>query len=296
MKTVMELMGLHRRIPYCRGKYGVEIEVEGSNLPTPKKYWRVEHDGSLRGQSCEYVMAVPRSLNGTITSIKSLKHAFKLSGGSINKSNRTGVHVHVNVQKLTAKELFTFITAYLVLEDLLVDWCGKYRVGNLFCLRTKDADYFYEYLSGVMGHKELVALGNDDIRYCSINLASLRKYGSVELRAMRGSSNLDDVIDWVKIVDRVFTRSLEEFNDPRTVIEAMSFSSPKEFIQRLLGDLSGALLGIPKVEEKVWGGVRRAQEVAYGHDWSTEFAPSYHYEEYEEEDDEEGNEEWEEEW
>lgn len=270
MKTVMQLMGLEGKVSRKRGLFGVEIEVEGDNLPHPQKYWACEHDGSLRGNSMEYVMDTPRSLKGVYTALRSLQYQFKLSGGNIRDSNRCGVHVHVNVQSLTAKQLFTFITTYLVLEDLLVDWCGESRVGNLFCLRTKDADYFYTLVRAALERRHLGILRSDEIRYCSINLAALGKYGSVEFRSMRTPTDLNVVYDWVKMLDKVYNNSLTKFADPRTVIEAFSMSTAEEFVQEIMGEMAPNLLASGNLEPIVKAGVRRAQEVAYAHDWGND--------------------------
>ena len=48
MNNVFKVFGLPIR-KKCAGDVGVEIEVEGVNLPYPGKYWRREADGSLRG-------------------------------------------------------------------------------------------------------------------------------------------------------------------------------------------------------------------------------------------------------
>lgn len=267
MTTMMDVLKEKFGVTSKRGDYGVEIEVEGDNLPRDVKGWRAEHDGSLRGNSCEYVMADPRVLSGTILSLKTLSYAYKANETKVQQSNRTGVHVHVNIQRLTYKELFTFITTYLVLEDLLVSWCGESRVGNLFCLRTRDADYFYQMLEKAVQTRNIRYLVDDDIRYCSINLAAIGKYGSVEFRSMRGTDNLKDVITWVKLLDKVKTNSVTKFKDPRTVIEAMSVSTPKEFIETIFEELSGEILALPDTDLSLWDGVRRAQDVAFLGDW-----------------------------
>lgn len=46
------------------GSYGIEIEVEGVNLPAvANNVWTTTHDGSLRGESAEYVLKKPLDID-----------------------------------------------------------------------------------------------------------------------------------------------------------------------------------------------------------------------------------------
>lgn len=64
MKTVMQWFGIREDFA-AKGDVGIEIEVEGKNLPKHfEKYWRVEADGSLRGEdNAEYVLEKPSPLS-----------------------------------------------------------------------------------------------------------------------------------------------------------------------------------------------------------------------------------------
>ncbi len=83
--------------------------------------------------------------------LATLSHSFQENGSQIEDSGRAGVHVHVNCQELNIIQLYNFITLYLIFEDSLVKWCGPDRVGNLFCLRAKDAEWLLFNLAGALG-------------------------------------------------------------------------------------------------------------------------------------------------
>src|SRR5690554_4898477 len=119
--TIRKLM----RLPETQGDVGVEIEVEGSNLPRTGEHWIVTQDGSLRGESCEYVLRQPLSLPETKEALAYLSRRYEETGAEIADSPRCGVHIHVNCQELTIIQLYNFMTLYLILEDLLVRWCGE---------------------------------------------------------------------------------------------------------------------------------------------------------------------------
>lgn len=181
MIKVMEAFRLPKRAS-TSGDVGIEIEVEGDNLPRPDEYWRCERDGSLRGESMEYVLEEPLKLPKALDALAHLDACYIRGNTNVHESVRAGVHIHINVQKLTVVELFSFMTAYLILEDLLIKYCGEYREGNLFCLRTRDAEFLLHTLEGVASKKNYEAFSSDMLRYASMNVCSLWRYGSLEFR------------------------------------------------------------------------------------------------------------------
>ena len=138
MKTIMEAFNLP---PYYKtnGDLGIEIEVEGLNLPVIRSYWNEEYDGSLRGECKEFVLKKPSSLAGVVKALNHLDKAYIERGTEVFESVRAGVHVHVNVQKLTTVELFSFMTAYIIFEDLLVNFCGNIEraIYSVYVLRMQ---------------------------------------------------------------------------------------------------------------------------------------------------------------
>lgn len=267
MLNVMEAFGVspHNKV---KGDLGVEIEVEGINLPDPRTTWRRDMDGSLRGESAEYVLKVPLSLKRTRNALALLDKYYKVNETEVFESVRTGVHVHVNVQELTVVELFTFITAYLVLEDLLVNYCGEYREGNLFCLRVKDADYLLYMLEQVVKSKNFYSLGNDILRYSSMNVVALHKYGSLEFRAMRGTKDLDMIGDWAELLLNLRKQAVK-FSDPAELFNWIGTNGTESFLELFLGDLKGKLCNGKDVNTYVQDGLNRTHCLALDTDWGS---------------------------
>jgi hypothetical protein len=169
---------------------------------------------------------------------------------------------------MTPKQLFTFITTYFVLEELLVTYCGPAREGNHFCLRAKDAEWIINELITAATTRKLKNLDTDTLRYCSLNIISLFKYGSIEFRAMRGTRDLDAIYEWVEILDRVRVASLE-FKQPSDVLSTMSFNGEEDFIKRVLGDKAKWFLKNGNANSMVREGARIVQPLAYSVDWNT---------------------------
>lgn len=256
------------------GDLGVEIEVEGHNLPQVNNaMWVTEQDGSLRGESAEYVFNGPKSLLETRKALSSLGDRFKKNGSQIAYTGRAGVHVHVNCQELTLTQLYNFTTLYIILEDLLVTWCGKDRVGNLFCLRVKDAEYTSVILQQALEEGEYRRhFSTDDLRYASMNLKALPQYGSLEFRAMRSTDDMDVVYLWAKTL-YALREFAKETNNPQELIYKMSVGGEDAFVDEYLPHLADQV----KVEgwkDMLKDGMRRAQDIAFATDWAAVAKPT----------------------
>jgi hypothetical protein len=229
------------------GSFGVEIEVEGQNLPRRGPFttwWRAEADPSLRGEdTVEYVSKKALTFHEVEMALWDLDNAYIEKKSVVDESVRAGVHVHLNVQTLTPLELMTFITTYYCLEDHFVRWCGVGRVGNHFCLRVQDAEEIVSYLMKTAQSKDWRHLNTEDIRYSSLNLLSLFKYGTVEFRSMQGTRDLNRILTWVKLINQLSVGA-KKFRTPTDVIHGLSdIGGPEEFLKFVMGDLAGELKG-----------------------------------------------------
>jgi hypothetical protein len=271
MQDMYERLGL--RCGRTDGKFGVEIEVEGANLPTRYEdpifdaFWKVERDGSLKGKfdNLEYVMRKPLSLDGVKDSVAALERRYQEKGSVVDETVRAGVHVHLNIQNYSPLELMTFATTYYMLEDYFVHWSGVGRVGNHFCLRATDAEGVIYKLIDACEKRDWRHLNTDDIRYASLNWNAMHKYGSIEFRSMRSTRKLEDVIRWVELIDRL-TVGAKQFNNPREVIGAVSeFQGPERFIEFVMGDCAREFLQFRNVD--IWEGLRNVQPLAFLIEW-----------------------------
>lgn len=271
-----------------KGLIGIELEVEGNKFPktsgsTPTnsripKQWQYTKDGSLRGvDNAEYVLREPIAFEEVPKAVKDLWEMFDKYGSVLDESNRTSVHVHLNFQHLYLNNLASFIAMYVSLEDILTNYCGDHRVGNLFCLRVKDAP-------GILttACKFIKSSASTDIRdsmhYAGMNLRSLVKFGSVEIRAMRGVTKQDDLLEWVSILERLYKlATTPEFNDPRSVCDQFSGGGGAvEYFNSLLGPLAGVVrekCGMSQQEfmNSLYEGIRYAQDICYCRDWNAVF-------------------------
>lgn len=276
------------------GDVGLEIEVEGNKFPKPEGYeetkkpvklsktkaWSYVEDGSLRGEdNAEYVLTSPIKFSEIPLAAADLFTRLKEYGSVFDDSNRTSVHVHLNCQKFHFNRLAAFAAVFFAVEEILTEFGGEHRVGNLFCLRGVDAPRIVGNIRDFIASDGEIPL-HDIMHYAGFNPHALMKHGSVEIRHMRGPSSYDDVqliVDWVSILQRLYEVS-ESFVDPREAVALFSSGGPLSYFDTLLGDKAEMVRksvgwSDAQISEAMYRGIRLAQQIVYCRDWS-EFKPA----------------------
>jgi len=273
------------------GLVGIEVEVEGNHfrkgdsdlsddeegefspIPIP---WVYHHDGSLRGEdNAEYVLRNPIQFEEVGPALGTLWDMFDKDGTVLSESNRTSVHVHLNVQEFYLNRLCSVLALYFSVEELLTAWCGETRVGNLFCLRVKDAPAIItrlkEYFKTNGSYKF-----SDGMHYAGLNPQAIQKLGSVEIRTLRGVTTPDVIEKWVSILERLYKLS-EEYPDPRKICDVFSAHGPQGYLCEVLGEHAFEVMEFSgytneQINNALYEGIRAAQELCYSCDWSM-FSP-----------------------
>lgn len=201
-RTVMDgLIGDDDRRAMKGVAVGLELEVEGTNLPQRVLGWRTTRDGSLRGESAEYVTDGAVIEKNVEQYLNYLWQAFKASKAKLNQSYRTSFHVHYNCQDLSQLQAFNVFLGFLVCEPLLETVVNEDRVNNVFCLshRSSSAGLRRIYES-LQENTSIFAPFRGDRRYSSINLCSLYKFGTIEIRLMHGLDDEATANLWTKTI------------------------------------------------------------------------------------------------
>ena len=137
MSNFLKIQDIYNYRRKVDGDVGLEFEMEGEGLPEIfSNDWISEHDGSLRGESYEYVARQPFKVTEYRKKIADLMSQIK-EKATVHNSKRTSVHVHINVRELTMNQLLNYYLLFKLFEVPLLHFCGKSRVGNRFCLPTK---------------------------------------------------------------------------------------------------------------------------------------------------------------
>jgi len=266
-KKVIEYFGprLHK------GEVGIEIEVEGKNLwhNNVDPYWTVHADGSLRGEdNAEYVLTRPIDRKAVPEALKILFETLARNGSKVRKdSPNTSVHVHLNVQQFTIKQVINFICLWYIFEHQLVSFCGEEREGNLFCLRGSDAEVAMQRLQSCLRNGKFTNLNDQDgLRYTALNYTALGKFGSLEVRSLAGIYDEGMINIWVNLLLALKDYS-QKFENPSDIIVEFSRTDPQDFMDAALGQ-NARLIRQRNYRESLREGMRFTQGLAYCVNWN----------------------------
>lgn len=257
---------------------GVEIELERAHgIALRTKTWTKHNDGSLRNQGMEFVFANPLNGSGIITALDDIEVGCKLShkdhGIEVSISDRTSVHVHVNVLDLTRPELSKMILLYSIFELPFFKAFGPSRLQKHFCIPYND-------LVELIGVPRWLHQGFDVFsnnvntpnvgRYCAFNLKSVFKFGTIEFRHHAGEYFRDPLLLYINGCLSFKRGGKSEINLRETFFEASDkgFDEPLRHI--FPRDVAEAMLATYNGDMKAFNrdvirGIRCAQHATLAH-------------------------------
>lgn len=259
-RKICEILGLNT----VSGDLGIEIEVEG-NREFPSEgpdNWRAEPDGSLRGNSMEYIIESPIKLDEVSSHIDALLEMFAERKIKVHDSFRAGVHVHLNVQQLTPYQLGTLAAVYYTLETALVRFCGPTREGNYHCLRREDAEYSYIALCDTLRTGDFEILATDNLRYASLNLRAISRYGSLEFRSMATRPGFQQILPWCTIISRMRDYAVKCPNRQELAYD-FSVKGYKLWAEDIIGEDMFKLIEYEGMEKEMIRNLRHCQTLIY---------------------------------
>lgn len=250
------------------GEVGIELEFEGSRLSVEgfEKYWTKCADGSLRGESAEYVLSKPLARKDIRAALDNLDECFRRDRTIINETFRAGTHIHINVQELTLPQIINLLTIYFMFETTLIKLCREDRLGNHFCLRGKDASGLINMLYKAVTNGVLHGFSSDHYRYGAVNVTSLPKFGSLEFRALESSTDWGKLEAWIDM-HLCIKDAAVRFKDPAFILGTASSQGFEEFGKSVFGPLWKVLKTVYD-EQDVNEGVWEIQSVVFSKDWS----------------------------
>jgi Putative amidoligase enzyme len=256
-----------------KGDVGIEIECEGKGFKAiDTAVWTSKDDGSLRGvfpdSRIEFVVNGPIPLDTVKSAVEELVTFTKDATPSF--SFRTSVHVHVNVLNMEEEHFKNFIYTYVLLEEALFTYCGNTRKCNRFCLRLQDSDWMTDLFIQIMkkGVDALAGYSEDQIRYGAINLAAVRKYGSVEFRGMRGTLDPEVLNVWVNALVSIRNFACH-FKNVQQIHDLFVNKGSKGFLEYVLGPLANHFY-TAKVEKEMLRSYSLSLPIPYSYKESVE--------------------------
>jgi hypothetical protein len=227
---------------------GIEVEVERvfitQNIFVDDMtiLWRNIEDGSLRNSGREFV-SIPIKGETIPISLLSLENLLQKNADCVGHefSDRTSVHVHMNVRDMTPQQIKSLIITYLVVEPFLYHYVGGDRAKNIFCVPLTEAT-LTRRLNGIITSKDegrFTSQISDWYKYTGFNLLPILDYGTIEFRHMRGTSDPKTLVTWINLLLSLkkfaLSTTLEKLKDE--VFELNTSSGYGAFIQNIFGDL-----------------------------------------------------------
>lgn len=258
MKTIADLFGINMAgIP--KDAFGVELELEGNENPVCSPEFIMEHDGSLRRLGMEYVFTKPLGYKDSCRALCNLKNTFRRHNNRPIETNLASTHIHINVGWMNYKQVLNFICLVMTFEVGIAKNSGLDRWQNYFAVGSCENDDILLKLSGVSSEKDfhrlVMRLRRGEQRYAGINLLSLLKYGTIEIRYLGAQPDPTKVIPWLRFYNALRAACTKEIFW-HNIFEIAS-SGDFEYLEESLQ--------IPfKLNEKdLIRGIRNAQDVVF---------------------------------
>jgi hypothetical protein len=179
---------------------GVEFEIETiQSHGDAEKYFVIEKDNSLRNSGYEYKCG-PLDYATTLERFKFLHNTLDYSEEEDAFSERTSIHVHVNVRSLSLAQLRQLTLTYALLEPLFFEFVGEKRAGSIYCVPLS-----YTYLPSLYNKNpvSLVDLGKWH-KYTAFNVLPIRDLGTVEFRHMYGTNDFATFHTWLTTIYELY--------------------------------------------------------------------------------------------
>lgn len=237
IKTISEIVNIGFPRNYIKDNsypmIGIEVEVENISYDVNAVGWDSVADGSLRNHGREFV-SVPHSAD---SSVALLEHLFKKLNekNEPDFSNRTSVHVHLNVLDMTPKQVQTMTLLYLVAERLIYKFVGKAREESIYCVPLYASAYYdkIKLALSANGVATLRRLSKNWHKYSGYNMCPITTQGTVEFRHMYGTSDISVLKSWINLI--VDLRNSAINNKRITVVrEITSLNTNSEYYSFLM--------------------------------------------------------------
>lgn len=240
------------KLPSNFSYVGLEVEVESlprdidilaeSNLC--RETWYVKKDGSLRNNGLEFVSNPIRGSN-LIFAVLELENFLKTKAPQHKFSDRTSIHVHLNVRNLTEEELYKLILLYVITEPLFYRFVELYSVdrkNNVFCVPVQQFLLsFFGAFSEVSGNfsEKILAFSEGWQKYSGLNLLPVHSFGTVEFRQLGGTIDPRVILSWVSLIQRLKIAAAQVSLDwiKETVLTLNTNSHYTHFVETVFGGL-----------------------------------------------------------
>jgi hypothetical protein len=177
---------------------GVELEVESIKDCGPMPAgWAVETDGSLRNEGREFI-SPPLGRDSLVTHFKLIHKNLRHYSAYPKFSERTSIHVHVNMLNLTQEQTKSVLFWYAVFEPIFFAMVAHNRRNNIHCVGLDQTIVNESY------KRTLPVLTGRWSKYTALNLLPLKSQGTIEFRHMEGHDDAEKFAEWLGVIERLW--------------------------------------------------------------------------------------------
>ena len=184
---------------------GVYCEYISNGIHETNDSWKAVHDGSVAGAEVVSPILTAARLN----EVTRVTRVLTTHGARVDSS--TGFHVHVGARAFASEGvsqnevLAQFVLNYYGVHHAIAAMVSNSRLRNRFCrvLDRNRAEQDAEFIrNGSLGS----SVGD---RYTSLNLESLGRHGTVEVRLHQGTLNSAKAVGWAQFISALIEATKE---------------------------------------------------------------------------------------
>jgi len=189
-----------------RHTFGVEIETKGVSVSDAAYFleshgfgeigWCAKFDGSLYGSAAEIVSPILTGADG-IGQIYQVCEMLKKEGATIDR--QCGMHLHIGFSGPAAKSAVLFAEFCLKWQSAIFSLVAPSRRTSTYCKSV------YQDIIRIDAMRKKSLLAFADFwdgqtymdRYTFLNICSIKRHGTVEMRCHHGTVDGDEIAAWI---------------------------------------------------------------------------------------------------
>lgn len=265
------------RIADNRVFLGVEIELEdvlhfNSVYFRKHPFWTIVNEGSLRNNGREYVMEaqlprerVPLRGKDVVDALDYFDRVVKKYSEEYSPpkaTERTSIHIHIDVRDLSKEELVSFILLYTSFEPVFYSIFGAGREDNPYCkpISTEECSIRISEIIRSESDGSLFDTISRGSKYDACNILSICKRGSLEFRLHRGTYDTSVILVWINLLLMLRKYACSENFDMKDLPERASQLGMSDFLKTVFGEYADHIL-VDAIEDDILKGIRIAQDM-----------------------------------
>jgi len=245
-------------------RIGIEIELEG--VPDSNynfTLWSTTNDHSLRGNGLELITP-PIHGDSVIEALKELDSFVHSRPHEPLITERTGVHIHVDVRGFSVVSLHKLIVLYVIFEDLFFRHCSSSRIHSPYCIPISECDSLLTSISNAITSEDrraLELLFANYPKYSALNLRPIMYQGSIEFRAHEGTIDTASIMQWINLILCIKDYAVTSTRTIQTIID-MTCGDLQLLLSEVFNDTLTTTL-TSDITRGIQSGARIAQETLY---------------------------------